>query len=215
MKEDILKNAQILWDYHNLDFALEEADFILAMGSHDERVAIHAAQLVLDGYAPLLITSGGFGKVTKKIWNTSEGKHFANIAEKMGVPREKILVEEEATNTGDNVTKSKAILASHGINVEKGILVTKPYMCRRAYATAAKQWPEIEWLVSAPELSFGDYPNSEVPLDRMINLMVGDLQRIKIYAEKGFQIPQEIPTTVWRSYEALKKAGYDTFVIEN
>ena len=39
--------------------------------------------------------------------------------------------------------------------------------------------------------------------------MVGDLQRIKIYPDKGFQIPQEIPEDVWAAYEALVSAGYD------
>jgi len=44
--------------------------------------------------------------------------------------------------------------------------------------------------------------------------MVGDLQRIKLYAEKGFQISQEIPRDVWSAYEGLVKAGYDQRLVE-
>jgi hypothetical protein len=43
----------------------------------------------------------------------------------------------------------------------------------------------------------------------VINLMVGDLQRIRIYPEKGFQIPQEIPDEVWAAYEKLVAWGFD------
>jgi hypothetical protein len=42
----------------------------------------------------------------------------------------------------------------------------------------------------------------------VIDMMVGDLQRIKIYPEKGFQIPQEIPDGVWTAYEKLVAWGF-------
>ena len=209
----ILKHAKILWDYHHLDLGLQQSDFILAMGSHDERVAEHAAQLFLDGYADILVTSGGFGKITKGLWKIPEGQKFAEIAERMGVNASQIFIEDQAINSGENITKSRDLLAANDMMVKTGILVTKPYMRKRAFATASKQWPEISWLVSAPDLSFYDYAQSETQQDQMIQLMVGDLQRIRIYAEKGFQIAQEIPDTVWESYEILKDLGYDQFVI--
>ena len=43
--------------------------------------------------------------------------------------------------------------------------------------------------------------------------MVGDLQRIRVYAEKGYQIPQDIPEDVWRAYEELVRAGYDKYLV--
>jgi hypothetical protein len=44
--------------------------------------------------------------------------------------------------------------------------------------------------------------------------MAGDLQRIKVYAEKGFQIYQEIPAEVWDAYEQLVAAGYNEHLIQ-
>jgi hypothetical protein len=38
--------------------------------------------------------------------------------------------------------------------------------------------------------------------------MVGDLQRIKIYGENGFQAPQEIPEQVWAAYRQLVDLGF-------
>ncbi|MEA3041995.1 MAG: hypothetical protein QOC65_1484 [Sphingomonadales bacterium] len=209
-----LEHAQVLWDFHYLDTPLQRADFVLALGSHDERVAEKAADLVLQGWAPTLVTSGGLGKVTAGHWTESEGERFAQIAQARGVESSKIIVEAVATNTGENITKTRELLDRLRIPVGRGILVTKPYMRRRAYATAAMQWPEVEWLVSSPAIGLIDYPTADVPLDRMINLMVGDLQRLDVYAEQGFQIPQQIPSHVRASYEFLKDAGYDRFVIK-
>ena len=44
--------------------------------------------------------------------------------------------------------------------------------------------------------------------------MVGDLERIKAYPALGFQVPQEIPPTVWQAYEELVHLGFDRHVIE-
>lgn len=62
-------------------------------------------------------------------------------------------------------------------------------------------------------LSMRDYPNEEVPERRMIELMVGDLQRIKVYANRGFQIHQEIPDDVWSAYEQLVHHGFTTYLL--
>ena len=49
--------------------------------------------------------------------------------------------------------------------------------------------------------------------DDVVAIMVGDLQRIRCYPAKGFQIHQDIPDDVWRAYEELVKAGYDKYLI--
>jgi hypothetical protein len=85
----------------------------------------------------------------------------------------------------------------------------------RALATAQKQWAEVEWFVTSPNLSFDDYPNDEVPSQTMVELMVGDLQRMAVYAQDGLQVPVEIPEAVWEAYETLVAAGFDRFVIRD
>ena len=62
--EDILHNAQKLWDYHQMNHALRRADCIFVLGSYDLRVAERGAELYLQPWAPLLIFSGGLGKHT-------------------------------------------------------------------------------------------------------------------------------------------------------
>src|SRR6476660_4570846 len=101
--EETLDLAKKLWDYHHVNNQLEKADCILVLGSHDTRVAERAAELYLQGYAPLVVMSGGLGRLTKESFTQSEASLFAEIAIKLGVPKDKILLEDKSTNTGENV----------------------------------------------------------------------------------------------------------------
>jgi hypothetical protein len=44
--------------------------------------------------------------------------------------------------------------------------------------------------------------------------MVGDLQRIRLYPAKGFQIPQEIAPEVWAAGQKLMQLGYSQYFIK-
>ena len=86
-------------------------------------------------------------------------------------------------------------------------------MERRSFATFKKHWPGKKLIVTSPQIPFEQYATKDIPLERVINIMVGDLQRIKVYAEKGFQVYQEIPPDVWDAYEQLVKLGFDKQLI--
>lgn len=207
-RQTIIKLAQKIWDYHHLDHPLEKADCILVQGSHDLRVAERGAQLFLEGWATLLIFSGGLGNLTAGMWDEPEADKFARVARQMGVPAERILIENQSTNTGENVQFTRQLLAKHELDPQKFIAVQKPYMERRTYATFRKVWPQKEVIVTSPQISFDTYPTTEISQDKVIHVMVGDLQRIKLYPEKGFQIYQEIPADIWEAYEILVELGY-------
>lgn len=213
-QNEIDKFAKIIWDYHHLNHKVEKADCIFVLGSHDTRVAEYAADLFLKGYAPYIIFSGGLGNLTKDIFQKPEADIFAEIAIKKGVPPEKVLIENKSTNTGENVEFTKRLLDEKGLKFNTFVLVQKPYMERRTYATFKKVWPEKNFIVTSPPISFEDYPNEEILKDKVINIMVGDLQRIKTYPGRGFQIFQEIPPNVWSAYEKLVKLGYTKHLVK-
>ncbi len=84
-------------------------------------------------------------------------------------------------------------------------------MERRAYATFKRHWPGKTCMATSPPLSFEEYCGGDNPAihrEVVIHLMVGDLQRIDLYAERGFQIPQVIPPPVRAAYDLLVEAGY-------
>ena len=217
MNSDIRALAERIWEYHQMKHELAPAGAILVLCSHDERVAERGAELWLERWAPLLIFSGGRGAITGRLWEEPEAERFARIAVGMNVPRERILIEPNSTNTGENVRFTRQLLAEHGIDPESFIVVQKPYMERRSYATFRKSWPEKPVVVTSPRVSFANYlaqyTHSSLSIDDVVGIMVGDLQRIKLYPALGYQIPQEIPEEVWSAYEQLVDAGFDKYLI--
>src|SRR5262245_27119622 len=198
--------AETIWNYHQLHHDLAPADAILVLCSHDTAVAARGAELFLAGWAPTLIFSGGLGAITRHLWQQPEADRFAAIAIEMGVPRDRILVENQSTNTGENVLFTKALLAERSLDPRTFIPVQKPYMERRSYATFKRHWPDKGLIVTSPRVSFDEYlkgySNKALSSDEVIAIMVGDLQRIRLYPAKGFQIPQDIPDEVWEAFEA-------------
>ncbi|HPT91662.1 MAG TPA: YdcF family protein [Acetivibrio sp.] len=210
------KLIEIIWNYHHMNHKLESSDCIVVLGSHDTRVAKRGAEVFLEGYAPFIVFSGGLGKITGRMWRKPEAQVFSEIAAEMGVPKSCMLIEDKSTNTGENVLFVKRLLEENQIRVQRLIAVNKPYMERRTFATFKKQWPEVEILVTSPQVGLEEYlagySNGALDRDEIINVMVGDLQRIKTYPELGFQIPQDIPKEVWDAYLKLLDMGYTKYI---
>lgn len=206
--------ARIIWDYHHINNQIKKSNCIFVLCSHDTRIAEYAADLFLQGYAPHIIFSGGFGNLTIGVFDRPEADMFADIAIARGVPKEHVIIENKSTNTGENIQFTKQLLKERKLTFDTFILVQKPYMERRTYATFKKMWQEKECFVTSPNISFEDYPNETISKKDVINIVVGDLQRIKIYPEKGFQIYQEIPEDVWDAYEKLVACGYTNHLIK-
>ena len=211
---EVLLLAQQLWNYHQMNHELAKSDCILALGSHDLRVADRAAELYLQGWAPLVVMSGGLGNFTQEMWTESEADQFAAIAIRKGVPEDAILIENRSTNTGENILYTQQLLQQKGLDPQNFIVVQKPYMERRSYATFKKHWPGKNLLVTSPQIAFDEYATNDIPLDRVINIMIGDLQRIRVYPDKGFQVYQEIPAEVWDAYERLVQLGFDKHLLK-
>ena len=207
---DIKTNLQIVWDYLRMDNPPEPADAILVLGTQEYSPAIHAADLFNQGWAPVMIITGGTGTrpASYKLFDGSEAEAYAKIAIERGVPKEKIITENRATNTGENFTLAKEIMDSRGIPYNKIIIVQKPFMTRRAFATGKIYFPNTEFIMQSIPLSLTDYLNTlENPLGH-INSMLGDLKRIEEYPALGFQIPVEVPPAVRTAHEHLMTHGY-------
>ena len=184
------------------------AEMILVLGSHDRRVPGYAAELYLSGGAPLLVCTGGLGRITQNIWTESEAEIFGRICLDHGVPEKSLLLECHAANTGENFTFTRSLLENRGVQPKSGLIVCKPYMNKRALATGQKQWPEVRWSIGTPDIPFEEYfPDG--PSDQEVSIMVGDLFRLETYAQRRYQVPVEIPDYVRRAGERLVKAGFD------
>lgn len=202
--------AGIIWDYMRYEQPVAKSDLIIGLGCHDIGVARHAAHLYLQGYAPQIMFCGGRGRLTLESVE-NEADWYAEEAIRLGVPNTAILRESHSTNTGDNIVFAHKLLRSQNIDVKQVIIVHKPYMLRRDYATIMKQWPEETrptFIFSAEQVSMGEYIKKLESFETMVNIMVGDLQRIYEYPKFGFQIEQDIPDSVHKAYEELVRRGY-------
>ncbi|WP_418113340.1 YdcF family protein [Vibrio scophthalmi] len=204
----LFRHIDTLWQYMQLDHDLTPADCIFVLGSNDPRVAELAAQIYRQGLAGKILFSGGFGRLTEGVFPQSEAETFAAIAQDLGVPAEDIIIEKHSTNSGENVLFSAQRLQELKLNFTRFILVQKPYMERRAYATFLKQWPlPVEHVtVTSTKHSFSDYFTEDIDLFTVLEAMMGDFERIKSYPAKGFQIEQPVPAEVDNAYQAIRES---------
>lgn len=208
LPEAVRSDVETLWNYHRLDDELRPADVGIGFGSHDLGVATHIANLYLRGLFPTVVFTGANAPTTVERFPRGEAVHYREHALELGVPDSAILVEPEATNTGDNITKSRAVLAAHGIDVASAIIGSRPYQQRRVHATAGKLWPALGVLCTSLPLSLDDYLLSIGDVDKVINMLVGDTQRIIEYPLLGFAVEQYMPEPVVHAFSNLVQQGY-------
>lgn len=210
--EDIAENhrrdAESIWNYHQMGHDIRPCDAAIGLGSHDLGVATFAAELFHDGMFPTIVFSGANSPTTAARFPRGEAVHYREQALQSGVPDSAILIETHAGNTGENITLSRTILANHDIHPRSLLLISKPYMERRAFVTCRKLWPEATVTCTSEPMKFGDYIQSIGDTKLVIDMLVGDLQRIIEYPKLGFAIPQDIPSDVTAAYQRLLVAGF-------
>lgn len=214
--EEILESARVVWLYHQLGHKPIRADVIVALGTNDLRVAEFAAELYLAGFGKTLVCTGGMAHQDDLLatsWTKTESEMYAEVAERRGVPSDRILLETRASNTAENIRFTRELLHRKGVRPDNIVLVVKPFMQRRTWATMAVEWPEMPATLASPNISLDEYFTEELPAGRVINIILGDLQRIWLYGQRGWSAPQPIPDRVLDAYSHLKALGFTKHLI--
>lgn len=212
MDPNLYDSVKVLWDYMRLDMPLSKADCIVGFGCYNEDIALRCAELYQTGYAPKILFTGGLGRNTKEMWTESEAERFARIAVSAGVPERDILIENRSANSAENILFTRDLLQKEGIAAEHLLGVHKPFMERRVMAAMGVYWPEVKFSVTSPQVSLEEYISLSVEQGmeekRVIEVLVGDFQRMDVYARKGYQLPQDIPSDAQKAYQKLISLGY-------
>ncbi|MCC9740394.1 YdcF family protein [Streptomyces sp. MNU89] len=206
-------DARRLWDFQQMGHEVRPCSVAIGLGSHDLGVADTTVALYRDGMAPLIVFTGATSRTTRDRMPRGEAEHYRERALELGVPADVILVEPNARNTGENITFSRALLADQDIAVSSVLLVCKPYEERRAYATAQKLWPDVEWICASAPMSFTEYIASIGDERLVIDMLVGAQQRLMIYPEEGFMLRQKIPAEVEMAYRRLVAHGFTSRLV--
>jgi uncharacterized SAM-binding protein YcdF (DUF218 family) len=205
---DVVNAVRTLWDYHQMGHELRPVDIAIGLGSHDPGVATCTAELYHRGLFPTIVFTGANAPTTVERFPRGEAVHYREIALELGVPDSAILIETKSTNTAENFTFTREVLAEHHIEARSAVVISRPYQQRRAYATCRKLWPELDIICASQAVPLDQYVEGIGDADRVINMLVGDTQRITIFAERGFAIPQDIPANVQAAFDRLVAAGY-------
>jgi uncharacterized SAM-binding protein YcdF (DUF218 family) len=216
MTDEVLGLARTLWDYSLVPQEPVPADLIVALGTNDLRVAEHAADLFLRRYGPMLVCTGGVAHENDLLataWDKTEAEMFADVAVRCGVPRERILLETEATNTAENIVFTRALLKHAGIHPRNVIFAVKPFMQRRVWATLPLKWPNVPATLSSPPLTLDNYFTADLAPEKVINIIMGDVQRLWVYGRKGWSAPQPVPPEVKAAYDRLVDLGFTEHLI--
>ena len=211
---DFLEPLQIVWDYLGMHQAPEKADVIVGFGNFNTNIARRAAELYLQGLAPVVLFTGGLGRNTEGLLPEPEAVRFARVAMECGVPESAILMEPDSTNTAENILFTRRLLEETGIAHDRILGVHQPFMERRITAAMGVYWPEQIFFVTSPQTSVADYladaKRQGITENAAVSVIVGDFQRMDLYAKKGYQIPQYIPPEAWAAFHQLVKMGFDT-----
>ena len=216
-KQEIIVALKELWNYMRLNQQLEKCDLIIGCGCSNLEIPVKCAQLFKEGYAPKILFSGGLGKITKDYFNKSEAEIYKDIAIKQGINAEDILIETNSTNTGDNFRFAFNILNANNIKADKILIVHSPLSERRTLSSAKAILKGKELLITSPDISFEEFldyleENNLNAID-IISVIIGDIQRMIIYPQFGWQIENKVPDTVISSYKFLKELGFTKYIL--
>lgn len=211
---EYLEPLQVIWDYLCLAQKPEKADVIVGFGNFNTDIAVRAAELYLQGYAPKVLFTGGLGRNTEGLLPEPEAAHFARVAMECGVPAADILLEDKSRNTAENIEFTRALLRAHGLEKGKLLGVHQPFMERRIVAAMGVYWPQADFSVTSPQVTIPQYlqraKEQGISEQASVSVIVGDFQRMELYAQKGWQLPQEIPETAWEAFRRLVEMGFDS-----
>ena len=210
---EYLKPLQVIWDYLSMHQEPVKADVIVGFGNFNTDIARRAAELYHQGYAPKILFTGGLGRNTDGMLPEPEAVRFAKVAMECGVPEEDIILEEKSRNTKENIDFTRKKLEELGIPHDRILGVHQPFMERRIVAAMGVYWPEQPFTVTSPQVTIPEYlrraREQGITENASVSVIVGDFQRIELYAKLGYQLPQYIPPEAWEAYHKLVAMGYD------
>lgn len=204
-----LAHARKLWEFLIEGRRHEPGELLILCCSYDLRVCDYACDLIKKGIAPRLLITGGSGAWTSHLWTRSEASVFAERARNNGLAEHQILLEEKAGNFAENISFSRALCPQ----AQRVTFLTKPNSIRRVYQTLPVQWPGLTAHVDAPLFRFPWEASNIVGLFGLIDEMVGDIHRLQVYPQLGYQVPIKLPEDVLVAWRLLIEAGFNRHLL--
>jgi len=174
-----MKFIQDITDFIFVEQKPKKSDIILIPGGDQGEIAVTAARLYREGYAPYLLPSGKYSKPVGRCLipgYETEWAYLRDILLREGVPREAILKEEQATFTYENAIYSRQVTDSLGLDIRKAILCPQAAHARRALLYYEITYPDTEFYV-CPTVTKEISRDSWFLEDEKIDVVLGEMER--------------------------------------
>ena len=188
-------------DITNFIFVEDEpcrADIIFIPGGSYGSIAVTAAKLYLNGFAPYILPSGKHSKLEAACrvpGYETEWDFLTEILVREGVPGEAVLEEKQATFTYENAIYSRRVTDALGMEIKTALLCPQAHHARRALSYYKVTFPEAEIHV-CPTVTQDISRDNWFLDDGKIDIVLGEMERM------GSQFHE-----ILREYAAGKKAG--------
>lgn len=190
-----MKFIQDITEFIFVENKPEKADMIFIPGGDQGALAVTAARLYQEGYAPFVLPSGRYSKpvgACKIPGYETEWMYLRDILIKEGVPETAVLEEQQATFTYENAIYSRQVTDRLGMEVKKAILCPQACHARRALMYYEVMYPETEFFV-CPTVTRGISRNNWFLEEEKTDIVLGELERcggqfhriIKEYGKKN------------------------------
>lgn len=194
-------NDRIITDITNFIFVEDEPRKVDAIflpgGSHPEQPE-YAAELYKQGFAPILIVSGGVSVKKQKFDGVKSKADIYSKAYKTdcefltdalsinGVPISAIYGEDKSGHTRDNAFFSRNVADENGLEIKDAIIVCKAFHARRCLMLYSLAFPDTKFYVCpvvCMEITKENWYKTEQGIDRVLgelarcgNQFVGDIK---------------------------------------
>jgi uncharacterized SAM-binding protein YcdF (DUF218 family) len=189
--------ANAINNYLLVRTGIEPADLCFVFGTRHGvcEFADETARLWRGGYFPRVLISGGMTPGDTR----SEAAVMRDLLIERGVALDAILVEERATNTGENVEFSLPVIDQVlGLsNVGSLIAIGKFRTSRRYLMTLERHWPEVQKMLIP--IHYHDVPAERwMEHPELREEVLAEWRRIVPYFEKGFMREVDLPGVEFR-----------------
>ena len=196
-KADSKRIAKKIWDFLKIKDAAQKADAIFILGGSSLIPVVKAAELYKKGFSKKIVFISKGGTFTNPKWKDGEAKTYFRKLLSLGIPKKDILWVGLTSNTLDEAKKAIRFMKESEINPKKVILTSRPLHQRRAYATFRKQNPKTQFINVPSDESFRF-------TKKIAERLVGEIERLFLYAKKGDLEFQKFDKSLLEDYKALK-----------
>ncbi len=178
--------AKKIASYMLIETEVVKADICIIFGGMKaDQLADHAAKLYKQGFFKKIIVSGGVATDD----GTMEADRMQARLIGWGIPKENIIVEDKATNTGENVIYSMDLIDKEiGLkNVNSLVAIGQIHASRRFVMTLERHWPEVIKMFTAPNY----YPvaRKDWHKDKQFKEdVLREMEKVKPYIKKGYTV---------------------------